>query len=410
MLQLGQRAKAAAGELALASTAAKDDALRAAADLLVEKAPEVVAANEADVARAEAGGASAAVVDRLRLSVAKVEAMANGLRTVATLPDPVGEIVDGWTRPNGLRIARVRVPLGVVAIVYENRPNVTSDAAGLCLKSGNAAFLRGSSGAIESNKAIAAVLREGFAKAGLPEDALVLVEDTSHEAAVEFMQLRDHIDCLIPRGGPSLIKAVLENATVPYVIDGDGNCHVYVDESADLDMALAIIVNAKTQRPSVCNAAESLVVHEAVAADFLPRAVEALAGVELVGDARAQAIAPSIGAATPADFDTEFLDLKLSVAVVPSFAAAVAHVNVHGSGHTEAIVTRDLAAAERFTREVDAAAVIVNASTRFTDGEEFGFGAEIGISTQKLHARGPMGLRELTTIKYVIHGEGQVRQ
>jgi glutamate-5-semialdehyde dehydrogenase len=410
MLELGQRAKAASRDLALASTAAKDDALHAAADLLVEKAPEIVAANEGDVAQAESSGATATVVDRLRLNVTKVEAMANGLRKVAALPDPVGEVVDGWTRPNGLRIERVRVPLGVVAIVYENRPNVTSDAAGLCLKSGNAAFLRGSSTALGSNTAIAAVLREGFAKAGLPEDAVVLVEDTSHEAAVEFMRLRDHIDCLIPRGGPSLIKAVLENATVPYVIDGDGNCHVYVDAHADLDIALSIVVNAKTQRPSVCNAAESLVVHEAVAGRFLPAAVDALSGVELVGDAAARAIASSIGVATDDDFGTEFLDLKMSVAVVPSLDAAIAHINRYGSGHTEAIITRDLAASERFTREVDAAAVAVNASTRFTDGEEFGFGAEIGISTQKLHARGPMGLRELTTVKYVIHGEGQVRQ
>jgi glutamate-5-semialdehyde dehydrogenase len=410
MNELGSRAKVASRELALASTAAKDDALLAAADLLVDKASELVKANQADVARAEADGVTATVVDRLRLTEARVDAMAAGLRKVAALADPVGEIVDGWTRPNGLRIARVRVPLGVVAIVYENRPNVTSDAAGLCIKSGNAAFLRGSSGAIESNKAIAAVLREGVAKAGLPEDAVILVEDTSYDAAIEFMQLRESIDCLIPRGGPSLIKAVLEHATVPYVIDGDGNCHVYVDESADLDMALSIVVNAKTQRPSVCNAAESLVVHDAVASVFLPRVVDALAGVELVGDDRARAIAPAIGAATDADFATEFLDLKMSVAVAPSLDAAIAHVNRYGSGHTEAIITKDLAASERFTREVDAAAVVVNASTRFTDGEEFGFGAEIGISTQKLHARGPMGLRELTTIKYLIHGEGQVRQ
>ncbi|MBA3653839.1 MAG: glutamate-5-semialdehyde dehydrogenase [Actinobacteria bacterium] len=410
MLQLGQRAKAAARQLALASTGAKDEALRTAADLLVRKAPEILAANEIDVERSQDGGASATVIDRLRLNAAKIEAMAAGLIKVAALPDPVGELVDGWTRPNGLRIERVRVPLGVVAIVYENRPNVTSDAAGLCLKSGNAAFLRGSSGAIESNKAIAAALREGIAKTGLPEDAVVLVEDTSHESAVEFMQLRECIDCLIPRGGPSLIKAVLEHATVPYVIDGDGNCHVYVDEAADLDMALAIVVNAKTQRPSVCNAAESLVVHESVAARFLPRAVDALTGVELVGDARSRAIASSIGPADPLDYGTEFLDLKMSVAVVSSLTGAIEHVNRHGTGHTEAIVTGDLEAAERFTQEVDAAVVVVNASTRFTDGEEFGFGAEIGISTQKLHARGPMGLRELTTVKYVIHGEGQVRQ
>jgi glutamate-5-semialdehyde dehydrogenase len=320
-------------------------------------------------------------------------------------------VVAGWTRPNGLVIEKVRVPLGVVAIIYENRPNVTSDAFGLCLKSGNAAFLRGSSAAIESNKAIASALREGVAKAGLPEDALVLVEDTSYETAVEFMRLRESIDCLIPRGGPSLIQSILDHATVPYVIDGDGNCHVYVDASADLDQAIDIVVNAKMQRPSVCNAAESLVVHEAVAREFLPRAAAALDGVELVGDGQAVDIigADRIAPATDDDFGREFLDLKLSIAVVADLDGAIAHVNRFGSGHTEAILTRDLHAARRFTREVDAAAVIVNASTRFTDGEQFGFGAEIGISTQKLHARGPMGLRELTTSKYVITGEGQTR-
>jgi glutamate-5-semialdehyde dehydrogenase len=302
----------------------------------------------------------------------------------------------------------VRVPLGVVAIIYENRPNVTSDAFGLCLKSGNAAFLRGSSGAITSNIAIAGVLREGLVKAGLPEDALVLVEDISRDAAVEFMRLRESIDCLIPRGGPSLIRSILEHATVPYVIDGDGNCHVYVDASADLDMAAEIVVNAKTQRPSVCNAAESLVVHRDVAATFLPLVADLLEGVELVGDEEARAIVP-MAAASDDDFGKEFLDLKLSVRVVPSLDDAIAHIARFGSGHSEAIITRDLAAAERFTSEVDAAAVLVNASTRFVDGEQLGFGAEIGISTQKLHARGPMGLRELTTEKLVIHGDGQIR-
>jgi glutamate-5-semialdehyde dehydrogenase len=406
---LGRRAKAASRILATASTSAKDAALLAAADVLVERTPEVLAANEADVARAEAAGTSATVVDRLRLSAARVEAMADGLRQVAALPDPVGEVVGGWTRPNGLAIEKVRVPLGVVAIIYENRPNVTSDAFGLCLKSGNAAFLRGSGAALASNIAVAGALREGLDKAGLPVDALVLVEDVRHEAAVEFMRLRESIDCLIPRGGPSLINAILEHATVPYVIDGDGNCHVYVDASADLDQALDILVNAKTQRPSVCNAAESLVVHASVAADFLPRAAAALAGVELVGDERSRALVPSIGVATDDDFGREFLDLKLSVAVVSSLDDAIDHVNRYGTGHTEAICTRDLAAARRFTKEVDAAAVVVNASTRFTDGEQFGFGAEIGISTQKLHARGPMGLRELTTEKYVVTGDGQLR-
>jgi glutamate-5-semialdehyde dehydrogenase len=408
LLELGRRAKAASRVLATTSTAAKDAALAAAADLLVERTDDVLAANERDIARAEEGGVAATVIDRLRLTPARIEAMAGGLRQVASLPDPVGAVIDGWVRPNGLKIEQVRVPLGVVAIIYENRPNVTSDAFGLCLKSGNAAFLRGSSGAIDSNTAIAAVLREGVAKAGLPEDALVLVEDVSREAATEFMQLRGLIDVLIPRGGPSLIASILENATVPYVIDGDGNCHVYVDAAADLDMATAIVVNSKTQRPSVCNAAESLVVHASVAEVFLPRVAEALEGVELVGDERSRAIVPSIGPATDEDFATEFLDLKMSVAVVDDLDAAIDWVQRNSSGHSEAIVTGDLAAANRFTREVDAAAVLVNASTRWVDGERFGFGAEIGISTQKLHARGPMALKELTTGKYVVTGEGQI--
>jgi glutamate-5-semialdehyde dehydrogenase len=406
--RLGRRVKAASRTLASASTAAKDAALVAAADLLDERVADVLDANRLDTERAEAAGVTTTVIDRLRLTPGRVASMANGLRKVAALPDPVGEIVDGWVRPNGLRIRRVRVPLGVVGIIYENRPNVTSDAAALCLKSGNGAFLRGSSGAISSNQAIAAVLREGIAKAGLPADAVVLVDDTSRESAIEFMRQRGVIDCLIPRGGPSLIASILEHATSPYVIDGDGNCHVYVDASADLDMALDIVVNAKTQRPSVCNAAESLLVHESVAAPFLRRAAAALEGVELVGDDAARAIAP-MGVATDDDYASEFLALKLSVRVVPSLDVAIDHITRFGSGHSEAIVTRDLESAERFTHEVDAAAVLVNASTRFVDGEEFGFGAEIGISTQKLHARGPMGLRELTTVKYVVEGDGQIR-
>ena len=411
IVDLGRRAKAASRELATASTAAKDAALLAAADLLVERSEDIVAANTADVEREQSAGTSPTVVDRLRLTPARVEGMAGGLRQVAGLPDPVGEITAGWTRPNGLRIHKVRVPLGVVAIIYENRPNVTSDAFGLCLKSGNAAFLRGSSGAIRSNVAIAGVLREGLAKASLPEDALVLLEDTSREAAVEFMRQRETIDCLIPRGGPSLIRSILDNATVPYVIDGDGNCHVYVDASADLTTATDIVVNAKCQRPSVCNAAETLLVHEAVAADLLPPLATRLEGVELVGDDAARHLvgADRVDTATEDDWAREFLALKLAVRVVPSLDAAVEHIARFGSGHSEAIVTRDLAAADRFTREVDAAAVLVNASTRFVDGEEFGFGAEIGISTQKLHTRGPMGLRELTTEKYVVRGDGQTR-
>ena len=408
LADLGRRAQVAARVLATTTTGARDASLAAAADLLVASTAEILDANAQDVARAARGDAPATIVDRLRLDAGRVEAMAAGLRQVAALPDPVGEVVTGWTRPNGLRITKVRVPLGVVGIIYENRPNVTSDAFGLCLKSGNAALLRGSSGAITSNLAIASVLRQGLAKAGLPEDGLLLVEDTSRESAVEFMRLRGLIDVLIPRGGRSLIDAILESATVPYVIDGDGNCHVYVDEHADLEMARDIVVNAKTQRPSVCNAAESLVVHESVAAAFLPHVAEALEGVALVGDVASQALAPTITEASEADFDTEFLDLKMSVAVVADLDAAIDWVNAHGSGHTEAIVTRDVSAAERFTREVDAAAVVVNASTRFVDGERFGFGAEIGISTQKLHARGPMGLRELTTEKYVVRGDGHL--
>jgi glutamate-5-semialdehyde dehydrogenase len=407
--ELGRRAKAASRVLATVSTAAKDGALATAADLLVERSDDILQANAADIARAERDGVTRTVVDRLRLSPARIEDMAGGLRKVAALEDPVGEVVGGWTRPNRLRIMRVRVPLGVVAIIYENRPNVTSDAFGLCLKSGNAAFLRGSSGAIASNVAIARVLREALRKAGLPDDGLVLVEDTAHETAIEFMRLRESIDCLIPRGGPSLIRSILDHATVPYVIDGDGNCHVYVDASADLEMAAEIVVNAKTQRSSVCNAAESLLVHEAVADELLPRLAVLLDSVELRGDERARSLLPGAGVVTDEDYATEFLDLTLAVRVVASLDEGIEHITRFGSGHSEAIVTRDLDAAERFCREVDAAAVLVNASTRFVDGEEFGFGAEIGISTQKLHARGPMGLRELTTTKYVVHGSGQIR-
>jgi glutamate-5-semialdehyde dehydrogenase len=395
--------------MATAGTKAKDDALIAAADLLEARTAELIEANSADVSEAEANGTAEGLLDRLRLTPERIAGMAAGLRQVAALADPVGEVLDGWTRPNGLHISRVRVPLGVVAIIYESRPNVTSDAAALCLKSGNAAFLRGSASAIRSNLAIASVLREAVAKAGMPQDAVIVLDDTSREAAVEFMRQRGSIDVLIPRGGPSLIQSILDNATVPYVIDGDGNCHVYVDSSADLDMAEAILVNAKTQRPSVCNAAESLVVHSAVAGELLPRIDSTLAGVELVGDARARALIPRAGEATQEDFATEFLDLKLSVKVVDSIDEAISHVNDNSSGHSEAIVTSDYAAAERFLAEVDAAAVLVNASTRFVDGEEFGFGAEIGISTQKLHARGPMGLKQLTTAKFVVRGEGQVR-
>jgi len=411
VVELGERAKAASRLLATASTAAKNAALMTAADLLLERAAEIQAANDADLAAADAGGMAAGPLDRLRLTDKRLDGMANGLRTVASLADPIGEVLDGWKRPNGLQITRTRVPLGVIAIIYENRPNVTSDAAGLCVKAGNAALLRGSSSALRSNIAVASVLRDALAKHALPEDAVILVEDTAHETATEVMQLTGYVDCLIPRGGPSLIKSIVDNAKVPVIIDGDGNCHVYVDESADLDEAVKIVVNAKTQRPSVCNAAESLVVHAAVADAFVPRIANILVehGVELVGDTASRRMSAHIEPAADGDFGREFLDLKMSVAVAPDLDGAIAHINRYGSGHSEAILTRDLDSARRFTNEVDAAAVLVNASTRFTDGEEFGYGAEIGISTQKLHARGPMGLRELTTYKYVVWGDGQIR-
>ena len=407
--ELARRAKAATGALAVASTAKKDAALEVAADQLESSADTILEANARDVAAALADGMEAGLVDRLRLDTGRIESMASGLRQVAGLRDPVGEITEGWVRPNGIKIEKTRVPLGVVAIIYESRPNVTSDAFGLCLKSGNVAFLRGSSSAINSNLAIAAVLRGALPTAGLPADALVVVDDTRREAAIEFMQQRGFVDCLIPRGGPSLIQSILDNATVPYVIDGAGNCHVYVDASADLAMAVDITVNAKTQRIGVCNAAESLVVHHAIAAEFLPMAARALSEVELVGDERARAFV-AMGEATDEDFATEYLAMKMSVKVVDDLDAAIAHVNETSTGHSEAIITNDIGAADRFAREVDAAAVLINASTRFVDGEEFGFGAEIGISTQKLHARGPMGLEQLTTEKFVVRGTGQVRR
>lgn len=407
--ELGKRAKAAAPLVAAASTSVKNAALRLAADRLVEHQQQILDANQADVEASRQAGISETLIDRLKLTEDRLSQMADGMRAVANLADPVGEVVSGNTRPNGLRVEQVRSPLGVVAIIYESRPNVTSDAAALCVKSGNVAFLRGSSMALQSNRAIAEVLRQAFAEAGLPADALLLVEDTSREAATEFMQLTDVVDCLIPRGGHGLIASVVENATVPYIIDGDGNCHIYVDRTADFEMARRIVVNAKTQRPSVCNAAESLVLHQDIAAEFLPLVVGDLSGVELVGDAEACRISGELAPAEPGDFAREFLDLKMSVSVVPDLDAAIGHINSHNSGHSEAIVTSDYAAAERFTKEVDAAVVLVNASTRFSDGEELGFGAEIGISTQKLHARGPMGLTQLTALRFVVRGNGQTR-
>ncbi len=367
-------------------------------------------ANALDVQAARDRGTAAAVVDRLALDAGRVSVAADGLRALAVLPDPVGQVVRGFTLPNGLQVRQLRVPLGVVAMIYEGRPNVTVDAAGLALKSGNACVLRGSSSALRSNVAIVEVLRAALERAGLPVDAITLVADTSRDSVKALTRARGLVDLLIPRGGAGLIETVVADAQVPVIETGVGNCHVYVDAAADLDSAVAIVVNAKAQRPSVCNAAETLLVHADVAETFLPRAAAALrdAGVALVGDDTAVRL---IGAepATAGDWDTEYLDLRLAVRVVDGLDTALDHIARHGTLHTEAIVTSDREAARRFTAEVDAAAVMVNASTRFTDGGEFGFGAEIGISTQKLHARGPMGLQELTTTKYVVEGDGQVR-
>ena len=407
---LALRAKASASAVAAASTEVKNAALAASAEQLLRDTQEILDANRIDVEGARASGTPEKMIDRLHLDDARLLAMADGLREVADLPDPVGTITAEWKRPNGLLMQKVRVPLGVVGIIYENRPNVTSDAFGLCLKSGNVAFLRGSSAGLSSNLAITHTIRKALRESGLPEDALILVDDARREAAVEFMRQSGLVDCLIPRGGKALVDSILEHATVPYVIDGDGNCHVYVDATANLEMATEIIVNAKMQRPTVCNAAESLVVHNSVARDFLPMAASALKDVELVGDERAHQILPNIGEAVAEDWFAEYLDLKLSIRVVDDLDEAIEHVNETGSGHSEAIITEDPAAATRFANEVDAAAVLINASTRFVDGGEFGFGAEIGISTQKLHARGPMGLEQLTTEKYIIHGSGQVRR
>ncbi len=409
---LAGRVRSAARVVARAPGSVRDDALRLAADLLEAERAALVEANRADLERAEAAGMVEAARDRLRLSDERVAAMAGGLRTVAALPDPVGEVTEGWVRPNGLRVTRVRVPLGVVGVIYENRPNVTSDAAGLCLKAGNAAFLRGSSSALGSNRAIVALLRRAAVKAGLPEDAVTLVEDTSHETAIAFMRLRGFIDCLIPRGGQALIASLIEHATVPYVLDGDGNCHIYIDGAADLAMAHELAMNAKTHRFGVCNAVETILVHAGVADAFLPRLAASLAaaGVEIRADDRVRAVLPDAVPALASDFATEFLGPVVAVAMVDGVSDAIEHIARYSSGHSEAIVTSDLAAADRFVAEVDGAAVLVNASTRFVDGEELGLGAEVGISTQKLHARGPMGVKELTTSKWVVRGDGQVRR
>lgn len=410
MISAAIAVKNAARALAIATTEQKNEALRVCAGLLIGASTEILDANRSDIENAQSLNTPKTVIDRLMLTESRIQAMSQGLLDVAGLADPVGEITEGWVRPNGLSIRKMRVPLGVIGIIYENRPNVTSDAAALCIKSGNGVFLRGSSGAINSNSAIADVLSHGLIKAGLPKEAVTLVRDTSRDSVIEFMKLRGYIDCLIPRGGPSLVAAILENATVPYVIDGDGNCHIYVDESADLDQAVAIIVNAKVQRPSVCNAVETLLVHHKVASELLPMLEAKMRDVQFRADKKSSEYLKNSTLASEDDYRNEFLDLILAVKTVDNLDQAIEHIRLFGSGHSEAILTNDYSASRRFINEVDAAAVLVNASTRFVDGGEVGFGAEIGISTQKLHARGPMGLRELTAEKFVIEGNGQVRK
>ncbi|MGH8923256.1 MAG: glutamate-5-semialdehyde dehydrogenase [Acidimicrobiia bacterium] len=408
---IGEAARAASRRQATAPTGLKNDALELAAVGLLADSKRLIETNAGDVAEATGQGIGGALLDRLRLTPARIEGMANGLRQVAALGDPVGRVTAGFVRPNGLRMTRFRAPLGVVAVIFEARPNVTADAAGLALKAGNAVVLRGSSYALRSNLAIGETIRRAQVEAGLEADAVQVMSDSSREAARALMQAKEWIDLLVPRGGPKLIAAIEAEATVPYVIDGAGNCHVYVDASADLDMATEIVVNSKVSRPGVCNAAEKLLVHQAVAADFLPQVTKLLteAGVELRGDEAARSHADQMIEAKTDDWPTEYLDLVMAVKVVDSLEEAIAHVRQFGSGHTEAIVTRDLEGADRFVRELDSAVVMVNTATRFTDGEEFGYGAEIGISTQKLHVRGPMGLEALTCERWVVHGSGQVR-
>ncbi|MFF8377209.1 glutamate-5-semialdehyde dehydrogenase [Streptomyces sp. R44] len=409
------RARGAAAEIAPLPRAAKDDALLAIADALEVRTAEIVEANAVDIAKAREAGTSEAIIDRLTLTPERVRAIAADVRDVAALPDPVGEVVRGSTLPNGIDLRQVRVPLGVVGIIYEARPNVTVDAAALCLKSGNAVLLRGSSSAYASNTALVTVLRDAVGGAGLPADAIQLVPGESRESVRELMRARGLVDVLIPRGGASLIKTVVEESTVPVIETGTGNCHVYVDAQTDLDMAVDILINSKAQRVSVCNSAETLLVHRDVAEAFLPKALAALAeaGVTVHADERVLALAEGSKAtvvpATPEDWETEYLSYDIAAAVVDSLDKAVEHIRMWSSGHTEAIVTTSQAAARRFTQLVDSTTVAVNASTRFTDGGQFGFGAEIGISTQKLHARGPMGLPELTSTKYIVTGDGHVR-
>ena len=411
LISMGQKAKEASYELGVASPGQKNEALTFMAEELIKAKEEIIKANEIDRQNAIKKGITDALLDRLSLDDSRIEAMAQGLLDIVKLQDPVGEVTNMWQMPNGLQIGQKRVPIGVLGIIYESRPNVTSDAAGLCLKSGNAGILRGASDAINSNKAVAKALVAGIKRSGLPQDCVQLLEDTSRETAREMMRLNNYIDVLIPRGGAGLIKSVVQNATVPVIETGTGNCHIFVDETADLEMAKAIVLNAKVQRPCVCNAAEKLLVHESIANEFLPTIVKALRenGVEVRGCEKAQAIVDDIKVIEEPEWHQEYLDLIIAVKVVKDVDEAIKHINKYNTGHSESIVTESYKNSQKFLQRVDAAAVYVNASTRFTDGGEFGFGGEIGISTQKLHARGPMGLKELTTSKYIIFGDGQIR-
>lgn len=411
LLIMGKEARLASEILAITETAKKDETLKHAADLLEDAADSILQANAIDVERAVRKGVSDALVDRLRLDAKRISGMAGGLRQVAALQDPVGDILEEFTCPNGLEIKKVRVPFGVIGIIYESRPNVTADAFGLCFKTGNAVILRGGSDAISSNTRIAEVLRQAVRECGLPENSVQLITDTSRETVNEFMKLNRFVDVLIPRGGAGLIRSVLENSLIPVIETGTGNCHVFVDESADQDMALRIIDNAKTQRMGVCNACESLVIHEKIAGAFLPKLYRMLSEKNVVmhADSAAKAVVPSMEDATEEDFAAEYLGASISIKTVSSVEEAIRHINTYHTKHSDTIVTSDMNHAELFLKRIDSACVYVNASTRFTDGEEFGFGAEIGISTQKLHARGPMGLRELTSYKYLINGNGQIR-
>lgn len=411
MMAKAQAAKAASRKLAVLSTGVKNAALLAMADALEKRAELILEANAADLEEARGKGLKRSYLDRLMLNEGRIRQMAEGLRQTAALPDPICQGDYSTVRPNGLEIRRIRVPIGVIGIIYEARPNVTADATALCLKSGNATILRGGSDAIRSNTAIASLLSKAAVKAGVPEGFLQFVDFPQREAVDAMTHMRGFLDVIIPRGGAGLIRHIVENSSVPVIETGTGVCHTFVDETADFDMAIRIAVNAKTSHPSVCNAMETLLVHEAIAPEFLPKLSWAMGEkhVEMRGDARAREICPEMNEATEEDWSTEYGDLILSIKVVPDLDAAIAHINKYNTGHSETIVTKNLENAHRFQREVDAAAVYVNASTRFTDGFEFGFGAEIGISTQKLHARGPMGLEALTSTKYLIYGEGQIR-